>query len=421
VRPPEAVLFDLDETLTDRPASLRRFAAVFGAAYRERLAPIEAAELERLVVAADRAGGGREAPPGPDRHDRVVAEALTVGASRLGTLPWRDAPTADELAAYWTAVFPGCAAPADGLHETLAALRGRGVRVGIVTNGVVARQAPKVAVLGLDGLVDAVVVSEAVGVSKPDRRIFDHALAALGVRPEAAWFVGDNPVTDVLGARRAGLTPVWLRRGPWPADHPEPELRIETLGELLPLIARPAVRPDEAVGFLYDPASGRVLLNLRSPDKGVHAGKWAFFGGRAEPGDADLVATWCREMREELGAAVDRFAAALGPGARVLDLGCGPGIHTAWLRERGLRAVGGDRLLGGGEGASDGRFARPDNGDAEDDDKWEELRRGGCFVATMASRLYGQRRGRSTARAPTSNERIPVLRRPCVSRGRRGW
>jgi ubiquinone/menaquinone biosynthesis C-methylase UbiE len=48
----------------------------------------------------------------------------------------------------------------------------------------------------------------------------------------------------------------------------------------------------------------------------------------------------------ELIASVDRFAAMLPPGARVLDLGCGPGIHTAWLRERGLRPVGGDLSAG---------------------------------------------------------------------------
>lgn len=133
-----------------------------------------------------------------------------------------------------TAVFPGCASPAEGLHEVLTALRARGLRLGVVTNGVVARQAPKVEALGLGELVDAVVISEAVGVSKPDRRIFDFALSALGVRPGDAWFVGDNPLNDVLGASAAGMTAVWFRRGPWPAGHAEPELRIEALGELLP-------------------------------------------------------------------------------------------------------------------------------------------------------------------------------------------
>jgi SAM-dependent methyltransferase len=59
----------------------------------------------------------------------------------------------------------------------------------------------------------------------------------------------------------------------------------------------------------------------------------------------------------ELIASVDRFAATLAPGARLLDLGCGPGIHTAWLRERGLRAVGGDLSTGMLDQAR--RFAGP--------------------------------------------------------------
>jgi 8-oxo-dGTP pyrophosphatase MutT (NUDIX family) len=61
-----------------------------------------------------------------------------------------------------------------------------------------------------------------------------------------------------------------------------------------------------AVGFLYHAASGRVLLHLRGADAPPNAGKWAFFGGRAEPEDGgDLLATWLREMREELGVALD--------------------------------------------------------------------------------------------------------------------
>ncbi len=61
-----------------------------------------------------------------------------------------------------------------------------------------------------------------------------------------------------------------------------------------------------AVGFLYHVASGKVLLHLRDPDKPPSAGMWAFFGGRAESEDGDdLRATWCREMREELGVALD--------------------------------------------------------------------------------------------------------------------
>ena len=52
-----------------------------------------------------------------------------------------------------------------------------------------------------------IVDSTVVGVSKPDPRIFDIALDAMGVAPEDAWYAGDTPAFDVVGARAAGLRP----------------------------------------------------------------------------------------------------------------------------------------------------------------------------------------------------------------------
>ncbi len=73
---------------------------------------------------------------------------------------------------------------------------------------------------------------------------------------------------------------------------------------------------DVAVGFLYHADSGRVLLHLRAADKPPSAGFWAFFGGGAEPeDDGDLLTTWCRELREEIGVALDpRLAVSLRHG-----------------------------------------------------------------------------------------------------------
>ncbi len=61
-----------------------------------------------------------------------------------------------------------------------------------------------------------------------------------------------------------------------------------------------------AVGFLYHAASGKVLLHLRGVDAPPNPGKWAFFGGRAEPEDGvDLLVTWLREVHEEIGVTLD--------------------------------------------------------------------------------------------------------------------
>ena len=58
-------------------------------------------------------------------------------------------------------------------------------------------------------------------------------------------------------------------------------------------------------GVLYHSATGQVLLQHRSPDAHLNPDRWGLFGGGEEAIDAgDPVATWCRELHEELGIAV---------------------------------------------------------------------------------------------------------------------
>jgi len=107
----------------------------------------------------------------------------------------------------WSRVIPGSV---DGLR----ALTGTGVRVGVISNadGTVAQRLAEQEVLqvgpGLGVEVECVIDSGAVGVSKPDPRIFELALDAMGVDAADAWYVGDMPGIDVVGARSAGLWPI---------------------------------------------------------------------------------------------------------------------------------------------------------------------------------------------------------------------
>ena len=93
----------------------------------------------------------------------------------------------------------------------LESLRARGIKTGIVANswpdpGRVLRR--DVESFGLAPLLDVVVFSDDVGVSKPDPEIFLHALRTIGVEAEAAMYVGDGLVNDVQGAGRVGMTTV---------------------------------------------------------------------------------------------------------------------------------------------------------------------------------------------------------------------
>jgi putative hydrolase of the HAD superfamily len=65
---------------------------------------------------------------------------------------------------------------------------------------------------GLLEHVDAVVTSAEIGVAKPGRAIFEHALELAGARPDEAVHVGDSLENDVAGARAAGIRPVLVAR-----------------------------------------------------------------------------------------------------------------------------------------------------------------------------------------------------------------
>ncbi|MDQ1479847.1 MAG: putative hydrolase of the superfamily [Actinomycetota bacterium] len=107
----------------------------------------------------------------------------------------------------WSRIIPGSV---DGLRALVAT----GVHVGVISNadGTVAQRLAAQEVLqvgpGLGVEVACVIDSGAVGVSKPDPRIFQIALDAIGVAPADAWYVGDMPGIDVVGARAAGLWPI---------------------------------------------------------------------------------------------------------------------------------------------------------------------------------------------------------------------
>ncbi len=84
--------------------------------------------------------------------------------------------------------------------------------LGLVTNGASDMQREKLQCSGLASFFSAVVISCEVGLGKPDQRIFQIALDQLGVLPEAAVMVGDNPVRDLAGAMRSGMLAVWVNR-----------------------------------------------------------------------------------------------------------------------------------------------------------------------------------------------------------------
>jgi putative hydrolase of the HAD superfamily len=97
----------------------------------------------------------------------------------------------------------------DGTLEALQRVRATGVTVGVVSNAD-GRVASFLEHAGLHDVLDFVIDSGAVGVEKPDPRIFLMACDRAGVEPADAVHVGDVYEIDVVGARAAGVTPLLI-------------------------------------------------------------------------------------------------------------------------------------------------------------------------------------------------------------------
>lgn len=116
---------------------------------------------------------------------------------------------------YYYAHIHEFAVPFSDSLATLKRLKSLGIKTAIVTNVASDRlesQRNKVTALGLAPWFDAIVFSGELGIHKPDRRIYDHAAALLGVPNEACLFVGDDPNSDIAGALNAGMEAVWIDR-----------------------------------------------------------------------------------------------------------------------------------------------------------------------------------------------------------------
>lgn len=213
------VFFDLDDTLFDHTFSVRAglasLAGPFPPFARQPLARLEdlyATELEA-------------------QHPRVLAGELTADEARLARFrtlggvcgAGDDAVSIERVADTYRAAYLAARRAVPGALALLQALRARAPRLclGVITNNVVDEQLEKLRVLELRPLLDVLVISEEVGVTKPDPAIFRIALARAGCDAAQAVMVGDSWTSDVLGAHAGGLRAVWLNRTARPCPRPD--------------------------------------------------------------------------------------------------------------------------------------------------------------------------------------------------------
>ena len=248
----EALLFDLDQTLTEeeRPvlAALRATAAE-AEAHLGIEAGALAASVPQRARELWRAGAFHtyclglgissweglwcrfegDAPELAALRAWVPGYRLAVWAAALATFGIQDERLARDLAERYGRERRARHAVFSDAVPALEWARGRYSKLGLVTNGASCLQREKLAASGLKRYFDVVVVSGEVGVGKPAAPIYTQTIDLLGVDAGAAAMIGDSLERDVEGARAAGLQAVWLNRSRRPPAGPRPPLEIDTL------------------------------------------------------------------------------------------------------------------------------------------------------------------------------------------------
>ena len=227
MRDPAAVLFDLDDTLFDHShaarAALSRVHAMHDCFARGAFDAFEQSHAQCLE----------------ELHQRVLSGALGIDDARVERFRRLFAAAGVEAddgllaatASAYRASYLGARRPVDGARDLLAALKPR-VRIAVVSNNLLEEQQGKLRQCGFDPYIDALVVSEQVGVSKPDPRIFAIALERLGCAAADAVMIGDSWSADVEGARAAGIRAIWFNR----TDSPVPGARaVDVVRRLSPV------------------------------------------------------------------------------------------------------------------------------------------------------------------------------------------
>jgi HAD superfamily hydrolase (TIGR01549 family) len=102
------------------------------------------------------------------------------------------------------------------MEQMLDDCQAHGVILGIISNGPAEHQMGKARTMKMERWIpeDRILVSGAVGILKPDVRIFRLAEERMGLDPETMdiWFVGDSFANDIAGAAGAGWKTIWLNR-----------------------------------------------------------------------------------------------------------------------------------------------------------------------------------------------------------------
>jgi putative hydrolase of the HAD superfamily len=232
---PQAIIFDLDDTIIDDWSGTLPCWEQTCREAESRIDGLDAAALlaaierERDWFWSDRARHREGRLDLRAASTRIVEEALRSMGLGWPGLGAEIANRYRDLRENRLCLFPGAV-------ETLEWFSGKGVRLGMATNGNGASQRAKIERFGLAPYFERIIIEGEFGFGKPEREVYETLFAALGAEPAKTWSVGDNLEFDVAGPQSFGAYGIWVDRagGRLPEDSVvQPDRIIGSIQELI--------------------------------------------------------------------------------------------------------------------------------------------------------------------------------------------
>ena len=231
----KAVLFDLDDTLFDHQYSRRKGLEFLKTRFPQFAgAPIPELEIEHEQILLS---FYYQTLDGSVSMEEARVTRIRLLGERYGAAI--EPVELQQVAVEYNRIYENHRQAVPGAAELLKFLVGKGLTIGVITNGLLDAQQEKLRICGLDQYIDFLVVSEVIGFRKPDPRIFEEALRQANAEPEEAIYIGDAWDTDIKGASGYGLKTIWLNRYGFPSPDPTVTTEINSftpLDDIIPLI-----------------------------------------------------------------------------------------------------------------------------------------------------------------------------------------
>lgn len=223
----KAVLFDFDHTLYDREKTILGTAPELYRRLAEYVKPeVTAEQFSKALLAAEMSENG---------YYGAGYQGVCNELDRMGIFAVK--PTKDQYCAEFYPCMSEHISMYEDSYQVLRRLKEMGYKVALVTNGSCKAQRMKLSYTDVPQYMDEIIISEEVGEQKPHPKPFLAMCDRLGIRTDEALYVGDNVISDICGARGAGLIPVWKPFArTWPEQIAPPPYTIDRLSELLNII-----------------------------------------------------------------------------------------------------------------------------------------------------------------------------------------